>query len=74
MKQLGFIKYHLNRLLGISLEDIRILRDELVVQVLGKMVAKITSGEVDYAGRGQEVKVPVAQSMREWDANGPQKN
>ena len=74
MKQLGFTKYHLNRLLGIPLDDIRIMREELAVQILGKTVANIVNGEIEYSGRGNEVKVSVAQSMREWDAKGPPKN
>ncbi|CAK0904478.1 unnamed protein product [Prorocentrum cordatum] len=71
MKQLGFTKYHLNRLLGIPLENIRIMRDTLSIQVLGKMAAIIVNGEIEYHNQGVEVKVSVSQSMREWDAKGP---
>ena len=71
MNQLGFTKYHLNRLLGIPLEDIRIMRDTLSVKVLGKLAATIVNGEIEYHDRGLEVKVSVSQSMREWDAKGP---
>ena len=74
MKQLGFTKYHLHRLLGIPLEDIRIMRNDLSVQISGKTVATITNGDIKFDGKGSEVKVAVGQSMREWDAKSSAKN
>ena len=66
-KQLGQVKYQLNRLKGIELKDIIIDRRKGTVKVGNDVVAKFDDDDdITYEGLAMEVKADVEEYMKGW--------